>query len=30
MIGGSCQLLIAFVLPFIDPGQTRRELGNEF
>ena len=30
MIGGTCQLLIAFVLPFIDPGQTRRELGNEF
>ena len=30
MIGGSCQLLIAFDLPFIDPGQTRRELGNEF
>ena len=30
MIGGTCQLFIAFVLPFIDPGQTRRELGNEF
>jgi|TARA_B110000495_G_scaffold203628_1_gene228335 subtilisin family serine protease/MFS family permease len=30
MIGGTCQLLIAFVLPFIDPGQTRRELGNDF
>ena len=30
MIGGACQLMIAFVLPFIDPGQTRRELGNEF
>ena len=30
MIGGCCQLMIAFVLPFIDPGQTRRELGNEF
>jgi len=30
MIGGTCQLLIAFVLPYIDPGQTRRELGNEF
>ena len=30
MIGGTCQLMIAFVLPFIDPGQTRRELGNEF
>ena len=30
MIGGTCQLMIAFVLPYIDPGQTRRELGNEF
>lgn len=30
MIGGTCQLLIAFVLPFIDPGQTRRELGSDF
>ncbi len=30
MIGGTCQLLIAFVLPFIDTGQTRRELGNDF
>ena len=30
MIGGTCQLLIAFVLPYIDPGQPRRELGNEF
>ena len=30
MIGGTCQLMIAFVLPYIDPGQTRRELGTEF
>ena len=30
MIGGTCQLMIAFVLPYIDPGQTRRELGNKF
>ena len=30
MIGGTCQLLIAFVLPYIDPSETRRTLGNEF
>jgi MFS family permease len=30
MIGGTYQLMIAFVLPYIDPGQTRRELGTEF
>ena len=30
MIGGTCQLFIAFILPYIDPGETRRTLGEEF
>ena len=30
MLAGASQFLIAFILPFIDPGETRRTLGEEF